>query len=201
MIRSTRSQLGTLPGTLFVCLTVTVSYTPADIFSLLLFPFSSEIVAPTIADAHQALQRLLPKRKLDFETLAKLPHPSLPTRICCQTAMQLVTDTTKTPSWSQTQSWLKRRPYNDVRFTRVEENPSVWISYETTISALTNLVSVNPTKLDKLAERGEATRALFLWSLAVCNIILERQNNSPKADADVEKMKEELWGRAWEWGE
>jgi len=159
----------------------------------------STITAPTIRDAHQALQKLVPKRKLDFETLSKLPHPCTATRICATTALQLCLDDTRMPTWQQTQAWLKHRPYNDVRFTRIEENPSVWISFETTISALTNLIDVNPAQLEKLAERGKATKALFLWSLAVCSVILERQDG-PTVDADVEKMKEELWGRAWEWG-
>ena len=151
---------------------------------------------PTMKEAHCALKKLLPKRKLDFETLSRLPHPCHSTKICCQVALQLCLDEKKTPDWQRTRSWLVRRPYNDVRFTRVEENPSVWISFETTVAALTNLISIEGKQMSKLGERGHATRALWMWSLAVCSEILERQDGQP-SDPRVDQTQDEIWGRAW----
>jgi len=96
-------------------------------------------------------------------------------------------------------SFLTGRPYNDVRFVRVEENPSVWISFETTVSALTNLVTIEKSQMEKLGDRGDATRALWMWSLAVCSQILQQQDGQ-KIDPRTELTKDEIWGRAWAFG-
>lgn len=64
---------------------------------------------PSMKEAHLALKKLLPRRKLDFEMLAKLPHPCHSTQICCQVALQLCLDESKTPDWKRTRAWLIRK--------------------------------------------------------------------------------------------
>ena len=121
---------------------------------------------PTLQQSHLYMQQLLPKRKLDFDMLSKLPFPCTASKVCCQSALQLCLDELTPPTWCQTQSWLHRRPYNDVRFLRVESAPSVWITFETVVATLENLIQIDTAQLNALGERGKATKALWMWSLA-----------------------------------
>ena len=156
------------------------------------------IQPPSLKEAHMLLKSLLPKRKLDFEMLGKLPAPCIASKTSCQSALQLCLDETTTPSWHMTQEWLKRRPFNDVRFLRIEENPTVWVSFETVVSTLKNLITINTKQLESLGVRGIASRALWMWSLAVCSVVLEKQDKEEKDINEIENIKNELWGKAWE---
>ena len=160
------------------------------------------VPSPSLQDAHHNLRKLLPQRKLDFEMLSKLPCPCLASKISCQSALQLCLDETTPPSWRLTQQWLIRRPYKDVRFLRIEENPNVWVDYKTVVATLRQLITINTSQLESLGERGKATKALWMWCLAVCRSVLEHQDPGVQQDdqEDIDTLKEEMWGRAWMWG-
>ena len=133
--------------------------------------------------------------------LSKLPCPCRASKISCQSALQLCLDETTPPSWRLTQQWLIRRPYKDVRFLRIEENPSVWVDYKTVVATLRQLITIDTSQLESLGERGKATKALWMWCLAVCSAVLEQDSGVQQDDQeDIDTLKEEIWGKAWMWG-
>ena len=125
------------------------------------------------------LKKLRPKRKLDFITYSKRSKPTNNTRYTIMAAVLLVEGgEAGVPSWETARIWLQNHPFDDVRFMRIyDDGPLIWVDEKTVKTCINRYLSkIDENELmqgEKTGLRG--TIALFRWSCAVCQIVLEKK--------------------------